>query len=273
MSKTDPWNSTDQLDDETLDVMVARLEARARHPAFVGMLDEYLDAMTIDSFSQVLDLGCGTGVASRRICARPRFDGECTGVDLSPYMIKEAIRLAADEGNTGCAQFQIGDTQFLGIADEAYDAVVAHTLFSHVDDTSAVLAEAARVTRPGGIIAVFDGDYASQTFEQEDPVKSKTNSETFIRAVVAQPRVLRQMPRLAKHHGLKMLHVFPNMITDVGEADFWRSAVEAFRRLGPRSGLISTEAANEWADGQMRASDKGVFFASSNYYGYVMQKG
>jgi hypothetical protein len=135
-----------------------------------------------------------------------------------------------------------------------------------------VLGEIARVTRSGGRIAVFDGDYASQTFEQADPDKSKADSETFIRAVVAQPRVLRQMPRLAKYHGLRILNVFPNMITDVGEADFWRSAVDAFRRLGPRSGLISQDAANAWADDQLRASDDGVFFASSNYYGYVMEK-
>jgi len=272
MSKTDPWNTTNELDDETLNVMVARLETRAQHPAFVAMLDEYLDAMPIDDAMRVLDVGCGTGVASRRICARPMFHGKCTGIDLSPYMIAEAKRLSADEGCKDCAQFEAGDTHSLDLADGSFDAVIAHTLFSHVDDPLAVLGEIARVTRSGGRIAVFDGDYASQTFEQADPDKSKADSETFIRAVVAQPRVLRQMPRLAKYHGLRILNVFPNMITDVGEADFWRSAVDAFRRLGPRSGLISQDAANAWADDQLRASDDGVFFASSNYYGYVMEK-
>ena len=273
MSKSDPWNTTDQLDVETLAVMVERLEARAQPPAFVAMLDEYLDAMSIDTAASVLDLGCGTGVASRRICARPGFRGKCIGIDLSPYMVAEAGRLSTIEGRNDCVRFETGDTHSLGLADASFDAVVAHTLFSHVDDPLAVLGEAARVTRSGGKIAVFDGDYASQTFEQEDPQKSKADSETFIRSVVAQPRVLRQMPRLAKHHGLRILSVFPNMITDVGEADFWRSAVEAFRRLGPRSGLISAEAANSWADDQLRASDEGVFFASSNYYGYVLEKG
>lgn len=272
MTGTDPWNTTNTLDAATLDVMVTRLEARAQDDHFVRMLDQYLDAMKIDEAEHVLDLGCGTGVATRRICARKDFTGSCHGIDLSGYLIDAASRFAEQENLSGRTRFEAGDTHSLDIADSSYDAVVAHTLFSHVDDPLAVLAEAKRVVRPGGRIAVFDGDYASLTFELSDPERSKRDSESFISAVVAQPRVLRQMPRLAREQGLSIQAVYSNILTEVGEADFWVTAIEGFRKLGPKSKVMSEADANRWVDAQLQASRDGVFFGSSNYYAYIFQK-
>ena len=272
MSRTDPWNATSSLDNTTLDVMVTRLEARAQNDDFVRMLDEYLDAMKIDEAESVLDLGCGTGVASRRICGRPGFKGRCTGIDLSAYLVEAAARLADQDGISGQAQFEAGDTHSLEIEDASFDAVVAHTLSSHVDDPLTVLGEAKRVVRPGGYIAVFDGDYASLTFELDDPERSKQTSENFISAVVAQPRVLRQMPRIAKQQNLTIHAVFANVLTEVGTADFWTTAIEGFRKLGPKSETMSEAEANRWVDEQLQASKDGVFFGSSTYYAYVLRK-
>ncbi len=44
-----------------------------------------------------------------------------------------------------------------------------HTLISHVADPASVLAEARRLLRPGGRLAVFDGDYASLTCATDAP--------------------------------------------------------------------------------------------------------
>ena len=70
-------------------------------------------------------------------------------------------------------EFRPGDSRKLDLADGAFDAVVAHTLLSHVDDPLAVLKEAARLVRPGGTIGIFDGDYASMTFGHADPAREK----------------------------------------------------------------------------------------------------
>lgn len=105
--------------------------------------------------------------------------------------------------------FQVGDTESLELDDGAFDAVIMHTLLSHVSDPLAVLAEAKRVTRPGGMIGVFDGDYASITFEQDDPAKSKADEETIVSAVVTQPRVMRQVPRLAKRADMVLVNPSP----------------------------------------------------------------
>jgi predicted TPR repeat methyltransferase len=67
MKPSDPYAATDKLDESLLRVIVTRLEARGRHPLFEKMLQDYLDAMQIDRAKTVLDIGCGTGVATRAI--------------------------------------------------------------------------------------------------------------------------------------------------------------------------------------------------------------
>src|SRR5687768_16924244 len=150
MSPADPYGKTDKLDQPLLDVVVTRLEARGKHPIFEGMLTEYLEVMEIDKARAVLDLGCGTGVASRTLLRRPGFAGRVTGIDLSPYLVQVAERLAIEDGFGKRCEFRAGDTRSLDVPAAAFDAVIAHTLVSHVDDPAAVIREAARVAKPGG---------------------------------------------------------------------------------------------------------------------------
>ena len=173
MKSSDPYAATDKLDAALLQVIVTRLETRGKHPLFEKMLQDYLDAMQIDTAKAVLDLGCGTGVAARAIARRRGFSGRVLGIDLSPTLAQTAAQLAAAEGLDSRVEFRPGDSRKLDLADGAFDAVVAHTLLSHVDDPLAVVREAARLVRPGGMIGIFDGDYASMTFGHADPAKGK----------------------------------------------------------------------------------------------------
>jgi SAM-dependent methyltransferase len=268
----DPYRITDKLEDPLLDVMVSRLEARGKHWFFQSVLREYLEAMDIDSASAVLDMGCGTGVAARTIARRANFSGRVTGIDLSPYLVEAAKRLAGDEGLGTLLEFRSGDTRELDIPDGSFDAVVAHTLVSHVQEALIVLKEAARVLKRGGLIAVFDGDYASMTFALDDPVESKRYDESLISALVTCPRVMRQMPRLIQQAGLEMLRTFPYIMAEAGEGDFWLSAIDAYEKLAPKSGAMTEAEAASWAKSLHEASDEGVFFGASNYYTYIARR-
>lgn len=269
MTSFDPFGRTDRLDDTMLEALVVRFEARGKHPRFSAMLREYVEAMNISNTARVLDIGCGTGLAARAIARRPGFSGKITGVDLSPTLLAAANRLSAEEGVAEYLDFQAGDVHKLDFADSSFDALVAHTLLSHVEDPLSVLKEAARVVKPGGTIGVFDGDYASLTFDHIDPVKGQAYDEVLISALVTNPRVMRQMPRLLRAAGLELVTSFSYILSEAGTANFWSSAIEAYRKLVVKAGAMTGEEANAWAAALRSDSEAGVFFGSSNYYAYV----
>ena len=274
MSKAaDPFRLTSKLDPGVLDLMVVRLEARGHHPRFAAPLAGYLDLMEIDRREDVLDLGSGTGIAARSIAGRAGFAGTVLGIDLSDHLVRAATGLAAGEGIGDRVRFKVGDSHSLDLPAASFDAVVAHTLFSHLDDPAKVLAEMRRVLRPGGVIGVFDGDYASLTFELGEEDRSRLMDEAIIASLVTNPRILRQMPRLLKQAGFAVAAVIPSVIAEVGAAEYWKAAVESYAAITPSAGLLTVAAAAAWRDELLAISARGEFFGACTYYAYVAQLG
>jgi SAM-dependent methyltransferase len=150
---------------------------------------------------------------------------------------------------------------------------VAHTLFSHLDDPRSVLKEIVRAVRPGGVVGIFDGDYASMTFETDDPAEGRLADDAIIGAIVTNPRVMRQMPQLLRESGLELVAAFAYLVADIGRADFFEAAIKSFVKLLPKAGAMSDSQAAEWAATMFRRSDEGKFFGASNYYAYVARRG
>lgn len=269
--KSDVYRLTDQLEEAVLEAMATRLEVRAQHPLFMRMMEDYLTAMRIDRAGAVLDLGCGTGVAARVIARRPDFEGRVVAIDRSAYFVRIGKRLAGQEGIGTRVDFRIGDIHSLRLDAGEFDAVVAHTLISHVDDPQAALKEMKRVTKPDGLITVFDADYASLTFAQRDPAKGRRDDDAIIAATVTNPRIMRHLPILIRAAGMEIVKHFGYVLSEAGKADFWRSGIESFRKLLPTAGAMSASEASAWANGVIELSERGEFFAACNYYAYVMR--
>ncbi|WP_135504114.1 methyltransferase domain-containing protein [Roseovarius aestuariivivens] len=269
----DPYRMTDQVDEEMLGMMISRLEERGRDARFAGMIDDYLRAVSIDKAKEVLDLGCGTGVVARKIASLPDFQGRVTGIDLSPALIAEARERARAEGCAEKLRFDTGDIRALGVEDSRFDVTILHTLVSHLEDPAAALAEAARVTTPGGAIVVFDGDYASSTLETADPDRAAEIDLAMIEATVTQPRVMRRLPRMAKAAGLKVERCFSYLIAEAGRPDFFAGLLDSIGPMLVSAGVASEDAAAAIADDLRAAAADGTFFGACNYYGYVLRKG
>ena len=99
----------------------------------------------------VLDAGCGSGRALVPMRDAVGRDGTVVGVNLTPEM----LAAARDHGRLTVAALLLADTRFLPLRDASVDAVLAAGLLPHLPDPAAGLAELARVTRPGGRLAVF----------------------------------------------------------------------------------------------------------------------
>lgn len=268
----DPYRVADQVDATLLEMMASRLEERGRDARFLGMIDDYLAATRISEATTVLDLGCGTGVVARRIARRKDFTGQITGVDLSPQLIDRARDLAASEGLGHNIVFEVGDIRSPVFQDSQFDVTVMHTLVSHLDDPGSALGEAARVTRKGGAIVVFDGDYASSTLETADPDRAAEIDNAMIEATVTQPRVMRRLPRLAKEAGLSVERCFSYLIAEAGEPDFFAGLVQTIGPMLVSSGVTSEEEAAAISEDLRATADEGTFFGACSYYGYVLRK-
>jgi ubiquinone/menaquinone biosynthesis C-methylase UbiE len=272
MASADLYNITDSLDTASLDVIVQRLEARGAHPITQSLIAEYSRAICIDGMHCVLDLGAGTGVVARAIARRPAFAGEVTGIDRAPHLVRAAQELAYAEGLEGRVQFRVGDSSQLVLDDGGFDTVIAHTLLSHVSDQGKTLLEATRALNVGGTLVICDLDFASLTFGNADADLGKANDLALVSAVATNPRVMRDLPRLLKSVGLELRQFFHRNIAEAGRADYWLPAIESFRKLLPRAGVMTEEAANLFADDLIRDSERGVFFAAANYYTYIARK-
>ena len=99
--------------------------------------------------------GCGTGHVTRDLI-EVAGAAEAIGIEPSPVLIARAREQHSDVPGL---KFQEGDAAITGIAARSIDLVVMHTLLCHAPAVEALLSEAARIIKPGGLIAVFDGDY------------------------------------------------------------------------------------------------------------------
>ena len=115
----------------------------------------------LTSGMRVLDVGCGPATITVDL-ARLVAPGEVVAVDASPAAIELARQEAADAGVELTLAVAQGDA--LPFEDDSFDVVHAHQLLQHVPDPVAILAEMRRVTRPGGLVAVRDADYAAMTW-------------------------------------------------------------------------------------------------------------
>jgi len=110
----------------------------------------------------LLDVGCGPGTITVDLAARVA-PGRVVGVDASAEVVDEARAHAGSVGATDVT-FEVADAYALPFDDQAFDVVHAHQVLQHLGDPVAALVEMRRVCRPGGVVAVRDGDYPAMTY-------------------------------------------------------------------------------------------------------------
>lgn len=133
---------------------LTRLKSQAG--AAQALEQQILNGCGLQPGMKVLDLACGPGIVSC-LLARLVGDGHVTGVDLSDDLLSEARATAAQQGLNNL-QFSQGDVYKLDLPDNSFDFIYARFLFQHLEHPGRALAEARRVLKPGGLIAIADVD-------------------------------------------------------------------------------------------------------------------
>jgi SAM-dependent methyltransferase len=117
---------------------------------------------------RLLDVGCGPGTITLDLAARVA-PGFTIGVDREAGVIDDARRRLASRPASG-VEFRTADAYALDFDDESFDVVHAHQVLQHLTDPVAALVEMRRVLRPGGVLAVRDGDYGGFVWAPPDPM-------------------------------------------------------------------------------------------------------
>jgi SAM-dependent methyltransferase len=115
----------------------------------------------------VLDVGCGPATITADF-ATLVTPARVTALEVTAEALDLARAEIARRGLTN-VDFAVGDVHALDFPDDTFDVVHAHQVLQHVTDPVAALREMRRVTRPGGVVAVRDSDYAAFTWFPQFP--------------------------------------------------------------------------------------------------------
>ncbi len=125
---------------------------RSLHIAERDVEEAILDALGPGPYDLLLDLGTGTGRILELASDRAR---QLIGIDTNREMLKCA-RVRLDKAGLSHCSVRLADIYNLPFPESSADAVLIHQVLHFLENPKAALAEAARVLKPGGRLAIID---------------------------------------------------------------------------------------------------------------------
>ena len=241
------------------------LELRATDSQQRAMLNAYLSEVQLPDSAIALDVGCGTGAVARVLVELPGMR-EVIGIDPSPIFIDKARELGK-----GIPQlsFHIGDARALEFSDASFDLLVFHTVLRHVPEPERALREAHRVLRPGGWLAVFDGDYptASVAIGAFDPLQSTV--ETMVANFVHNPWLTRRLNKILKATGFAISSLRSHGYVQTADPTYMLTLVDRGADLLSGSGSIDAAHAEALKGEARRRANAGEFFGHISFLSVI----
>lgn len=252
----DPYSKIEEAGPELLEILMNALEIRAADPRQRAIRETYLSWLDMPAGARVLDAGCGTGPVARDLAGRPDV-GEVVGLDPSPTFIAKAEDLS-DLGER--LRFEIGDARSMPFDADSFDVVIFHTCLCHVPDPQDALSEAHRVLRPGGELAVFDGDYATTTFAIGEDDQLQQCADAVIQAMVHDRWLVRRLPKLVESRGFEVRRFDSHGYVQTSAPDYLLTLVDRGADVLAGSGRIEDEGASWLKSEARRRVEAGEFY-------------
>jgi ubiquinone/menaquinone biosynthesis C-methylase UbiE len=265
----DVYANIAEADPAVVDGLVDILELRAGDPQQQAMRELYFADIDFPQGARVAELGCGSGAVSRALTSRAGV-GEVVGVDPSPIFIERGRELGRDLANL---TFVEGDARALPLEDGSFDVVVFHTTLCHIPGPELALAEASRVLSPGGLLAVFDGDYATVSCACGDFDPLQVCVEACVDSLVHDRWLVRRLSRLVRSAGFEPGKFRSHSYVEAPSSDGYMLAIiDRGADALVAGGRLAVEAAEGLKAEAHRRSDAGEFFGSIAYASLIARK-
>src|SRR5436190_9291429 len=148
--------------------------------------EQTIALMDLQPGDRILDLGCGTGWASRRL-ARIATSGEVVGIDVADEMLRRAEQASAGIGNV---RYLWGSAENIPAEDNHFTKVLSVESFYYYVDQGKALDELRRVMAPGGklfiLINLYKDNHYSLRWVSELKVPVQVRSESEYVALLQQ---------------------------------------------------------------------------------------
>lgn len=134
-----------------------------RPEVYEDLMESLRVQMEVEPHHSMLEVGCAAGFLAKGLAA---MSGSYVGVDLAPVAVERARGLGIPN-----AEFRVADATALPFPDDSFDRVVCHDVFTNFEDFETprrILAEMARVVRPGGrlLVGSIPDDATKEAFQE-----------------------------------------------------------------------------------------------------------
>jgi len=233
---------------EVLDAIANSMNVRASEPAMKAICARYMARIALSEGARVLEIGCGNPSSAFIDMAGKAFAGE-------PRV-----------------SFATGDATATGQADGCFDLVIAHTVYSHLVEPERALAEAHRVLRPGGQLAIFDGDFATLTVALFDGDPLQVVAGMVLRNPVHAPYVMRRLPALVAAAGFSVQSVEPHGYVQTSSPDYLLTLLSRGTHAAVQAGEISEELVGGFNQEARRRVASGTFYGAILFLSITARK-
>ncbi len=265
---SDPYADLAAQDEALQERIADAMDTRCREPEQIAIRAAYLADIRLPAGALAVEFGSGTGHVTKDL-VKLAGAAHALGLEPSPVMVARARRHFA---NAADVSFETADAKATGLATGSVDMVLMHTLLCHVPGPQDVIREAFRVLKPGGVLAICDGDYDTATCQIADFDPLDQLVRFMIHQNVTNLWIMRQIGAMLAGAGFELGQRRSHGYVAQGDAAYFQTVIERGADRMTETGLLFEETAQALKAEARKRVSKDRFFGFMSYVSQMAYK-